>query len=200
MHYYLEDERSRAVIFISDNIFLVNNIKSGIIDCNLFVFDQYTDTVKQIEEHLKLGNDSIGIKIGPTGPIKFSLENLPEVKSRQRLARLRKPLYENLLANAKKSTARSYFGFNIGDEVYIKNALTDDNAISEYASVIGLDPQVAKDELTMLVDSMFQEKFRTFTLCTKWKEQINKVETSDEAARLLPLITKSFFISSILDA
>lgn len=189
MFYYLQDHIANAILLITEDIFLINNIKAGILDCHVYTFAHRNETVDIIEQHV---DTDYGIKIAGMGVSKFSLDEYPDVKRKQELVRVRKPAFESLLHYANTAIAKNQYGFSEYDIGYIQHALTNPVAISEYAHLMKLNAEFAAQELTMIVDSVFQDRFRIFTVCNMWKEQINKCTTADEIADLMPLIKDSF--------
>lgn len=194
MFYYLQDHVANAILLITENVFLINNIKAGILDCHVYSFAHRNETVDIIEQY----NDSNrGIKLAGLGVSEFSLDEFPDVKRKQELVNIRKPAFELLLNCADNAIAKNQYGFNDHDIEYIQHALKSSTAIAEYATVMKLNPEFAKEELSMIVDSVFQDRFRIFTVCNMWKEQINKCVTIDEIRNVMSLIKDSFVFAGM---
>jgi hypothetical protein len=194
MFYYLQDHVANAILLITEDVFLINNIKAGILDCHVYTFTHRNETVDIIEQH---NNSNYGIKLAGLGVSEFSLDEFPDVKRKQELVNIRKPAFELLLHCANTAIAKNQYGFNDQDIDYIQHALKSPTTIAEYAQVMKLNPEFAKEELSMIVDSVFQDRFRIFTVCNMWKEQINKCVTVEEVSNITPLIKDSFVFAGV---
>jgi hypothetical protein len=200
MIFYLVDSQNDAILFISDDIFLVNNIKSGILDCERRVLNNDSYFIsEQIKNYINSSNDTIGIKLVSNQIVEFSLKEFPFTIKKKELAQIRKIAFEELLFGARSSRAKNIYGFNLGDEFYIKNALNNNLALEEYASIMKIDTEFAKQELSLIVDSIFLDNFRIFTVSNMLKEKINKCVTREEIEKILPIIKNSFWMAGVAD-
>lgn len=198
MHYYLEDFTVNAILLTTPNILLMNNLMSGVLDCQRHtLLSSNTITIDKLEEHGNCSTSDTGIKFSPNGLIEFSLDDYPEVRKKQELIKIRRPAFELLLQCSERARSNNRYGFVMGEEVYIKHALSNPNAIAEYAQVMGMSAEFAKEELSMIVDSIFLDNFRIFTVCNMWKEKINKCQTVDEVTSLLKPISDTFWMAGI---
>lgn len=195
MIYYLEDTATKSVLAISDNIFLINNLSSGILDNHLRATTSYYHADK-IQKHLDT-NVNTGILFESLAEV--DLENFEYTKRKLWLINLRKPLFEELLINVAKTVAGNRIGFSFGDEVFVQYALDNDAALEEYASVLNMSPEFAKKELRLISESAIKHNFRTFTIATKFKEKINKVKSEAEAEEVKKLLKTSFTIAGMVN-
>lgn len=197
MNYYLEDSASKAIILISDNIFLVNNISSGLLD-NYLSTTVYSETASKIKEHLSK-HTNVGIAFGKNSLEEVDLTDFEYTREKIRLIKLRKPLFEELLLNVHRYTASNRIGFNFGDEVYIQYALANKDALSEYATVMNISPEFAGKELKLISDSVIKNNFRMFTVASQLKEKINNVQTDIDATNVKTIISKSFHLAGMVN-
>jgi hypothetical protein len=65
---------------------------------------------------------------------------------------------------------------------------------------MGMSTEFAKEELSMIVESVYIDHFRLFTICNFWKKSINQITTIEEMNELLPKIRKSFVSPGIVNA
>jgi hypothetical protein len=199
MIYYLEDHATYAVIFITDDVFLINNIRDGILDCHVKVFSTSSSTTETLIAHGQKTNNDTAIKITPIGPREFLLDNYPELKQKQELVKLRLPAFTALLDSSRKYRVSNQYGFDACDIDAIKYSLDNPIAVAEYARVMDMTPEFAQQELSMIVTSQLQDNFRIFTICDKWKKRINQATTGEEVAALLDPIKQSFWLAGIPD-
>lgn len=190
MIYYLEDSASSSIILVSDNILLVNNLSSGLLD-NYLKTITHKETASQITDHLSK-HTNVGIAFGKNSLIEVDLTNFEYTSEKIRLVKLRKPLFEELLFNVQRHTASNRIGFNFGDEVYIQYALSNESALSEYASVMNMSLEFAKKELKLISESVIKNNFRIFTVASQLKEKINNVKTDADVNNIKILISKAF--------
>jgi hypothetical protein len=198
MYYYLEDYSTNAVIFVTSDVHVINNLMSGILDCHRFVV--YDDeTFKILNEHgSKISNDT-GIKFLKGSIEEFSIDAFPDLKRKQELVKIRAPLFKLLLQHANRFAASNRYGFWYTDEFTIKYALSNPSMIEEYASIMNISADFAKQELTLIVDSILADNFRIFTVCNMWKERINKCNTYEDAEKLRVPIEQTFWLAGIPD-
>jgi hypothetical protein len=195
--YYLQDHATAAILFIHKNPYIVNNLKSGILDCYSFSFSDYGTTVEKIQEHSNKITNETGIRIVPPSIEEFSLDNYPEIARKQELIKIRASGFEELLACSEQYRNRNSYGFHPIDPIVIKEMLENQNRIEDYATVMGISPEFAKTELDMIVNSTFIDQFKIFTVCNLWKQRINTCEDQTTMQRYIGLIKQSF--SSIPD-
>ena len=197
MIYYLEDHVTYGVLLTTDDVFLMNNIRSGILDCYVRMFSTHTQTVDALTTHGSKTTNDTGIKIVPGGVFEFSLDSHPEFKKKQELVKIRKVAFDLLLDCSRRFRTNNNYGFSEFDMAAIEYALSTPTSINEYATVMNMSPEFAQQELSMLRDSFHQDNFRIFTVCKMWKERINRCETKEEIAALLGPIRQSFWVSGI---
>lgn len=197
MIYYLEDHATYAVLFITEDIFLINNIRDGILDCHVKVFSKSSLTTEKLTTHGKKDTNDTGIKMSPAGPQEFSLDKFPEIKQKQELVKLRKPAFDVLLDSSRKYRASNQYGFDSVDASAIRYALGNPSAIAEYSQVMNINPEFAQQELSMIITSLDQDNFRIFTICDMWKNQINQCTSTAEINNLLEPIKSSFWLAGI---
>lgn len=197
MIYYLEDHATYAVIFITEDLFMINNLRDGILDCHVRVFSTASLTTEKLLEHGERATNDTGIKMSPTGPQEFSLAEYPALKQKQELIKLRKPAFAALLDSSRKYRVTNQYGFDTADLSAIEYALKDPASVAEYAQIMQMTPEFAHQELSMILTSLLQDNFRIFTVCNMWKSQINQCTTADELNKMLDPIKKTFWIAGI---
>ena len=202
MLYYLQDFITGAVLLIDQDAHLVNNLKAGLLDCEVFVTGGYGTAVNSLRTHADKQHNLTGIKfsnLARTEVEEFSLENFPEIAKKQQLVKIRKIAFVALLQCANQYRAKNAHGFHPTDAVVIDRALTDSNRIDEYAAMMGMSPFFAQQELAMISDTVFVDWFRVFTICSFWKKHINQADTLEQINTLLPKIRESFYSAGVAD-
>lgn len=197
MFYYLEETDSKCVLVISDDIYLINNMASGLLDAAFRTTDN-KDLAEKVMTHMS-NNTDIGISLVKGFPKPVSLRNFDTTAKKLKLAAIRKPCFEKLLKCVRSHTAMNKVGFNNGDEFYIQYALSNKNALDEYAEVLGMDPDFARKELTLISESALRDNFRVFTVSNLIKNKINQMTNESEIPDMIELITKAFTLYGILD-
>jgi hypothetical protein len=197
MFYYLEEHTSKCIIVISDDIYLINNISTGLLDCNL-KFTENKNAADRVAQHL-LDPKGIGITINQDNPTPVSLKNFESTVEKLRLAMIRKPCFEKLLKCINTYSLSNNIGFQLGDEQIITYALTDNRALEEYAEVQNISSEFAKKELTLISQSVLRDRFRVFTVSTLLKNKINQITNETDVPEILELINKSFTLYGIVD-
>jgi hypothetical protein len=200
MYFYLQDYISKAVFFIDQDILLVNNVQSGILDCTKHILEYDRTIVSKIESHCKLITNDVGLRLSSGNISEFSLDDYPEAKRKQELVKIRTPLFKRLLRQATLAYSNNCHGFSPADELYIQHAINKPDLIFEYSEIMNISETFAKEELSMIVDSIMLDRFRIFSLCNMWKEKINKCMTHEDAFKLLKPMTESFYMAGIPDA
>lgn len=198
-HYYLEDYTSKAILYAHTDLMLVTNLQSGILDSHKHVVISGPTTDK-IQAHGRLSTNVTGIKFGQGTLIEFSLSQFPEAKKKQELIKLRTPLFEKLIKQSRLACAQNVYGCDIHDDVYIRYALNQPNSIIEYAEIMNLTPEFAKQELSMIVNSIAEDRFRIFALCNMWREKINKCYAPADIDKLSDPMLSSFWMAGIPNA
>ena len=198
MFHYLQDHATSAVLFIHQDPYLVNNLKSGILDCYSNSFTKVTGTVTELQDHCNKKINDTGIQIVPDGTAEFSLEDFPDIAKKQELIKIRKVGFIALLEHAQQYRSKNVYGFHPADPFVIERALTDQDRINEYATIMGVSPEFAKEELTMVAESIYIDQFRLLTVCNLWKKHINQITTVDEMNNLLPRMKQSFVSPGIV--
>jgi hypothetical protein len=187
MLYYLEDHASSALLFIHQQPYLVNNLKSGILDCYVRTFDKSYPIIETLQNHSNV--DTI-FKIGPTGLIEIPITD--KLRYNCNLIKIRHPAFEVLLQAAEQYRNKNSYGFYPSDPFVINLALQDANRIDEYASVMNISSEFAKQELTMIAESIQIDQFKIFTVCNLWKQRINSCEDPATIQQYIKLIKRSF--------
>lgn len=195
MKFYLEDYSSGAVLLISDDVFLVNNVKSGILDCAVGASDESVIT-SAIQDHLDKNNTAIGISA--SGEL-FSLRTFNFVQEKIKLVKIRTILYKELLQTLNKHQSINQIGFRAGDDLYIKTALTDPTALAEYASIQGISTEFAGKELKLISESSAKYNFRLFVISSYLKNKINQTTSEEDVEKIKVLIRRSFIWPGIPD-
>jgi hypothetical protein len=77
--------------------------------------------------------------------------------------------------------------------------LNQPNSIIEYAEIMNLTPEFAKQELSMIVNSIAEDRFRIFALCNMWREKINKCYTQADIDKLSDPMLSTFWMAGIPD-
>ena len=195
MKFYLEDYSSGAVLLISDDVFLVNNVKSGILDCAVGASNE-NEITSAIQDHLDKNNTAIGISA--SGEL-FSLRTFNFVQEKIKLVKIRTTLYTELLQTLNKHQSINQIGFKAGDDLYIKTALTNPTALSEYASMQGISVEFAEKELKLISESSAKYNFRLFVISSYLKNKINQTSSEEDVEKIKVLIRRSFIWPGIPD-
>lgn len=197
MFYYLEDHVSKNIFFISPNPYLINNLRSGILDCHFFSIDSGEDA-NRLLKHIKKDENNLGIKFSTNGLEEFPLNDI--LRNKQKLTKIRARAFTVLLNEANVYRSKNIYGFYPSDPFIIKEALTDQNRIYEYVQTMNITEEAARSELNMIIDSIYIDQFRLFTICNMWKKKINKITTIEECENIIKKIIKSFYSAGIPDA
>ena len=198
MFYYLEDYASKAILYAHTDLMMITNLQSGILDVHKRILIT-GPTADKIQAHGRLPTNDTGIKFGQNTIVEFSLENFPDAKRKQELIKLRSPLFEKLINQSRLACAQNAYGCNINDDIYIRYALNQPNSIIEYAEIMNLTPEFAKQELSMIVNSIAEDRFRIFALCNMWREKINKCYTQADIDKLSDPMLSTFWMAGIPD-
>ena len=199
MFHYLQDHATSAVLFIHQDPYLVNNLKSGILDCYSSSLVKLTSTVTELQAHANKNTNDTGIRIAPGGTAEFPLDDFPDVAKKQELIKIRKVGFVALLEYAQQYRAKNVYGFHPADPFIIERALNDQDRINEYATVLNISPQFARQELSMIAESIYIDQFRLLTVCNLWKKHINQITTIEEMNSLLPRMKQSFVSPGIVN-
>jgi hypothetical protein len=155
-------------------------------------------SANRIIDHLSQ-NTETGIAFGNGSLIEIDLTNFQYTREKLRLINLRKPLFELLLSSVQQHNASNRIGFSPADDIYIQYALSNSEALAEYASALGMSTEFAKKELTLISDSAIKNNFRIFTVATRLKEKINSVHTVQDADAVRPLIKSAFDLAGMIN-
>jgi hypothetical protein len=185
--YYLEDHATGAILFIHRDPYLVSNLKSGILDCYLHVLSNGEITATLLHTH---SNPDTILKMGPDRLVELPMTDL--LRKKQEYIKLRAPAFELLLKVSEKYRNKNLYGFHISDMSVIQNALSNQSKLEEYAQVMGIDTTFAKSELSMIVESVYIDQFKIFTVCNLWKQRINTCTDANTMQQYMPLIAQSF--------
>jgi len=190
MNLYLEENSYKIIVGAGTDPYLINNISSGILDCVIRVCKNIA--YDAITSHKNFKNLEDGIYFGPNGLETISLKDKPRIQNIINLINLRTPAFKQLLELYNQASLPNLYGFGPMDPVVIKHTLSDNVAISEYATVMNLDECFAKSELNMIVESIWDDRFRIFTICNMWKERINQCYTREDIDKLYGPMKNSF--------
>jgi hypothetical protein len=123
----------------------------------------------------------------------------PDVADKLKFIQLRKPAFEKLLTQYQFVSSVNTFGFGPLDISSVKYALDNPNIIFEYAGILKTTEDFAKQELSMLYNSVMSEQFRIFAVCNYWKDTINKATTKEDIDSIILKIPKSFSLQGGID-
>jgi hypothetical protein len=197
MWYYLQDHISKCIVAVSEDVYLLNNLRSGFIDGYIKTFEN-NGVAAFIKEQLDNGVE-MGIFLDLGKPKVVSLKNFSVLKEKMKLVRVRKPCYEELLKQQRTYLLSNKIGFNHGDEIYIQHALSNSRALEEYAELTEMTEEFARKELTLLSESVFRDNFRAFTIASMFKNKINKITTIEESSEMIENIRRTFLSAGIYD-
>jgi hypothetical protein len=202
MIYYFFDFNTDIVLFADTDPYLVSNLAEGILNCKLGQYplnDQLSDVLL---EYSKTDATFNGIKIDfiKSQTSNVSLENFPELQYNRQLISLRYIAFKELLHNYKLCLFRSSFGFNDIDALTLNYGVTNEQCISEYARITNATAEFAKSELSLIHESVLQERFRAFTAALEFKKKINNTTTMEEINKLTMAIRNVFFNLGLRDA
>jgi hypothetical protein len=197
--YYIKDHTTNGILFVSHDAYLVNNLKEGILDCycHTLVAPAQESSIGKLIEHCNKDVIDTGIKFVNNALEEFALDEFPILRHKQNLIKIRKPGFEKLLSDARRYRSENLHGFHSSDLDTIKSAISNQNQLNEYARIIGMSPSFAKQELSMIVESIQADQFKIFTICNLWKQRINQCESSEEIKKYIPLIWQTFWASEI---
>lgn len=199
--FYLEDHTSKAILFSTDNIFLLNNIKAGILDCRIHsVIPAHKKLFEKLSTRLKKVTARSGLRYSQDSDKKlcvFDLSNYPETKIKYDLINMRLPAFEILLDEHRLYMTRVNFGFSEQDFFHMHYAIKNKTCLEHYAYQTGISKEFALQELELLSSSAIIDSFKVFSLCTAWKKKINNTTKKQDIEKLLPLIRMSFYNSMI---
>jgi hypothetical protein len=189
--YYLEDHTTSSAIFVTEDVFLARCLKSGILDCTLRSVDSLylSKTMKKTLDDSE-GRKSLRIESG-----RYVVVDLTEngyTLEKVRLARIRSRAFRHLLKTADQFRNRNLLGYCLSDTESIAHSLTDDNLLSTYAAIMGIDIEFARQELTLRVESKRDDDFRIFVLCERWTKRINECESESDIDSIIEQISHDF--------
>ena len=187
LYYYIKDSATDAVLGVDQNLYLITNIQSGILDSEINV-DNNDNNYAKLLEHGNRNGDLKGININLT---EFTIPN--SVRLKQRLVKVRKPAFKQLLHGLELMRAKNIYGFTEFDVPAIEYALKNTAQLNEYAVVMNTAPEFAKNELTMIIDSIRIDTFRMFTIGQLWKKKINSCTTLEEINLITKYMQNSFW-------
>jgi len=209
MLYYLIDQRSSSVLFGDRNKHVIIGLGSGILDSQVcvtydfevslaitnFVNNPGTQGIQNIQQ-LK---GTAGLALKSRKPDYFELKDRPNIVEKINLLKIRKPAMVTLWESYQAADLQNTHGFF--NDVYsiIDPALNDSRRIKEYASIMKITPEFAKQELSMIADSVRVDKFRMFTIYNYWQEKINKCTMENEIEILINTIQQSFWTMGFAD-
>ena len=190
MYYCLKEYTLNAILSINQDVYIINNLMSGILDCQRIIIDDATG--KLIEKHFVRNNLKKIIAYFPDKKIKIhDVDHYPDVEKKTKLAALRTPAFEVLLQYYRNATAHNQYGFSDFDVFNIYNAIQKNENVQEYAEIMQQDASFAKNELTLLSQSLLEDNFRIFTVCQLWKKKINKCYTQEQINNVIAQMQNS---------
>lgn len=194
MIYYLEDHTSGIVVAASPDPFVITNLKSGILDCHLKVSNN-NDLESAVDSHTPVFT-GVALQKGHAVSYK-SISEFKFIKEKIALAKIRKSCFVELVTQVKLSNLKNLIGFDFGDEVYVQYALSNNDALTEYAGVTGTSEEFAKKELELISKSAIEDRFRIFTVASMIKNKINQVTTTEQATELIAYTRRVFTTAGI---
>lgn len=193
MNLFIQESRFRIILFADTDPFLINNLASGIIDCKVNTCDDVG--YQNIITHPKYGDTTHGMYF-QTPPSGGRLDTLyimqePSIQRKIELLKLRAPAMRALQKHYNEETVTNLYGFGEFDPFVIKYFLKNKIAMEECASFVKQDPEFLADELSLIVESVIDDRFRLFTVCNMWKNKINQCTTQEDIDRLLLAMLRS---------
>ena len=193
MFYYITDPFISSILYINEDLYLVSALNSGIIDCQIKTCNE-----EVYHNIINLRNSMVDVKINNDNSIEI-IKLSPDLKRKKDLIEMRAPVFQVLMKKLQSAQINNILGFNNRTPQIISSILNDNNRICEYAIVMGVTPEFALNELTMLSDSLIIDDFRIFTLSMFWQKKINSCETVEKVQSLIEPIIRSFWSAGIPD-
>ena len=189
----LEDTVTQLPVYVTDNIFVAQCLRTGILD--LMLYDAGDD--RRIAMLKRVLEDSRGAVTWKETQIDLSLH--PSTAEKARLAAVRGPLFRYLIERADDYRTRNRFGYSEHDMLAIARALEDHAAVGEYARITNVTPEFAQQELSIILESKTKDDFKVFTICELWRRRINQCDTLEQAVALKELIRSGFYMPGVFD-
>jgi hypothetical protein len=139
------------------------------------------------EQNLDLANDVLKVFKGNLFPLDEHLQT-PVFLEQRRIARLRAAYIYSLETHLKKFTVRSNLQFDPENTVYLMEQIRRSNpandefalGIHEYAAIHDIEPAVAYQEISMILDTNGLIKTRSVAVYNKYVQKFNECTTDDQ--------------------
>ena len=202
MNLFIQESRFRIILFADTDPFLIKNLASGILDCKINACGDAE--YQSIINHPKYGDTTHGMYFS-IQPALGRLETLhivkePSIQRKIEIAKLRAPAFRLLQQHYNEAMIDNIYGFSEFDPFVINYFLKNKIAMEESASYFKHDPEFYTAELSLIVESVIDDRFRLFTICNMWKNKINNCTTQEEIDRLIaPMIQSIRFYGANID-
>lgn len=195
MNFYIEETGFKVIVYAGKNPYLINNLCSGVLNCRVLHCESIG--YESIVNHMKFNLPKNGSYFGHNSLECLPLSEHPRIQNLIKVLNLRAPAFDKLLEHYNQAMISNLWGFGDLDVIAVKQSLTDKLAMSEYAAIMRQDADFATSELSLIVDSIIDDRFRIFSVCSMWKEKINNCFTQEEIDRLMLPMKHSFKASGI---
>jgi hypothetical protein len=189
----LEDTITQLPVYVTDNVFVAQCLRTGILD--LALYD--TEDPKHAMMIRKVLEDSRGASTVKNGPLDLSRH--PTTGEKARLAAIRGPVFRYLIERADDYRVRNRFGYSEHDMLAVARALDDPKAIADYARITGVGELFAREELQLMLETKTKDDFKVFTICEMWRRRINECTAHEQADKLKSLIRSGFYMPGVFD-
>jgi hypothetical protein len=189
----LEDTITQLPVYVTDNVFVAQCLRTGILD--LMLYD--AEDVSQATVLRKVLEGSQGAITVKNGHVDLSQHAATAEKAR--LAAVRGPVFRYLIERADDYRSRNRFGYGEHDMLAIARALEDPTAIADYARITGVNELFAREELQLMLETKTKDDFKIFTICEMWRRRINECTAHEQADKLKGLIRSGFYMPGVFD-
>jgi hypothetical protein len=200
MIFYFFDFNTDIILYADRDPYLVSSLAEGVINCKLgqisipeHLEDKLLGYTSNISTGLKYDLNTVEVK-------QVGLHNYPELQKNKELILLREDAFKALLQSYNLCLFKSNFGFNDLDILTLSYAIANKNTVEDYARITGSTPEFAKSELSVIQDSILQERFRAYTTSLLFKNQINGCNTTEGIKDIIIQIGTMFFNLGARDA
>lgn len=194
MIFVLEDTATILPIFVTENVFVAQCLRTGIFDLKMYSFDRKDQKFLMLKKILEDSGGKFSMKQGSV-----DLSQYPSTAEKARLAAIRGPVFQFLIDCADEYRSRNRFGYGEHDMLAIARALEDPKAIEDYAQITGVEPAFAQQELALILETKTKDDFKIFTMCEMWRLKINACTTAEETTALREQIKTGFRMPGMFD-